>query len=98
MFRKKTALQAAIETMQNSRHTVSEARVIEILHDLVNSKEVREYTENGRRGSRTSDIRLLCTPATYHQFQLTRLGEDNRKLLMSRRRYEQVLLIRRHAR
>ncbi len=95
-FRKKTALQAAIEAMECSRHTVTEARVIEVLHELVISKEVREFTDDGRRGSRAADIRLLCTPATYHQFQLTRLGEDNRKILMSRKQYERERLMRRH--
>ncbi len=85
-------------TMKASKLGVTEARVIEILREYVESGDVREYTETGRRDGAPAKERLLCTPPAYHLFQLSRLGFDKQKLLIIRRRAEESRMQRKWTR
>ncbi len=91
----KTGHHATLEVMQFSKHSAPERLVIEALKQLVEKGDAREYTEDGRRDGVGAQYRLLCTPTNYHTFRLTRIGADKRKVLMSRRRLDELKMTRR---
>jgi hypothetical protein len=92
---KKTGNAALIETMKHSRFCVTAPRFLDVLNDLVERGFARTYTEEGRRDGVYARERILCTPPLYLQYELTRTGNDKRKLLMSRRRVAELKMMRR---
>ena len=82
------------EALEYSHFSVTMPGVLDALKELSEKGLVREFTEEDERDGLSAKLRMLVTPLLYHNYRLTKIGLNRRRMLMSRRRISDLKMMR----